>query len=51
MESSLRERIIKGADFFIQHQKELDSEKNKELVIKFSRLVQEYFRQESLLKS
>lgn len=50
MPLTLKERIIKGADFFIQHQKDLDDEHNKELVIKFSKLVQEYFRQETLLK-
>jgi len=49
MESSLRERIIKGADFFIRHQKELDSSKNKEFTIKFCKMIKEYFIQESLL--
>lgn len=50
MPLTLKERIIKGADFFLKHQKDLDSQQNKDLVIKFSKLVLEYFRQETLLK-
>ena len=50
MPKSLKERIVDGADFFIKHQKELDSQHNKELVIKFCKMILEYFRQETFLK-
>jgi len=50
MPKSLRERIIDGANFFIKHQKELDTEHNKEYVIKFCKLIIEYLQQETLLK-
>lgn len=50
MSKSLRERIIDGADFFLKHQKELDSQHYKELIVKFCKMILEYFRQETLIK-